>query len=70
MAALHEQNVNIYKDNNESTVYSPNPTTTESAIAGSTDLPTVTPRFIASGLGPNGTANTMVDDIEGGLRVT
>lgn len=70
MAALQEQNINLYKDNNESTVYSPNPTTTESAISGSTPLPTVTPRFIASGLGPNGTTNTMVDDIAAGLRVT
>jgi hypothetical protein len=70
MAALHNQNLNLYKDNNESTVYSPNSATTESAISGSTPLPTVTPLFIASGLGPNSTTNTMVNDLDSGIRVT
>ena len=68
--ALQEQNINIYKDNFQSTVLSPNPSTTATAIAGQTALPTITPLFISAGLGPNGTANTMVTDIDSGLQVT
>ena len=60
----------LYKNNNESAVLSPNANKTKTAIAGKTDLPRVTPLFISSGLGPNGTNNTMVSDIDGGLQVT
>lgn len=70
MAALQEQNINLYKDNYQSTVYSPNPADTQTAVSGNQPLPVITPRFIASGLGPNGTANTMVTDIDSGLQVT
>lgn len=62
MAALKDQNLNLYRNNNYSTVYSPN------SLATSTT--TVVPRFISSGLGPNGTSNTMVTDIDSGIRVT
>ena len=70
MQALKEQNIQLYKNNNESTVYSPNPSTTQTAISGNTALPTVTPLFISAGLGPNGTANTMVTDLDSGIRTT
>jgi len=70
MASLNQMNANLYKNNNQSQVNSPNPTTTASAISGGNPLPTVTPLFISSGLGPNGTSNTMVSDISSGLQVT
>ena len=70
MEALKEENENLYKNNFESTVLSPNPVTTQTAISGGNDLPTVVPLFISAGLGPNGTANTMVTDIDSGIQVT
>lgn len=62
MKALKQQNLNLYNNNNQSVVFSPNSLATSSS--------TVVPRFISSGLGPNGTANTMVTDIDSGIRVT
>ena len=70
MEALKEQNVDLYKNNFQSTVLSPNPTTTATAVSGNTALPTVVPLFISAGLGPNGTNNTMVTDIDSGIQVT
>jgi hypothetical protein len=70
MDSLNQMNTDLYKNNNESQVKSPNPTTTASAISGGNPLPTVTPLFISAGLGPNGTSNTMVSDIDSGLQVT
>jgi hypothetical protein len=65
MSTLNQMNTNLYINNNQSKVYSPN-----SLTASNNPLPTVTPLFISSGLGPNGTANTMVTDIDSGLQVT
>ena len=70
MAALKEENLKLYKNNFQSTVLSPNPVSTQAAIAGNNPLPTVTPLFISAGLGPNGTANTMVTDLDLGIRTT
>ena len=41
-----------------------------SAGANRDTIPRVTPLFISAGLGPNGTADTMVTDIDSGIRVT
>ena len=49
-------------------MYSPNPTTTNAAMTANSALPTIVPRFIGQGLGPNGTANTMINDIDSSLR--
>jgi hypothetical protein len=70
MVALKQKNVNLYKNNINNKVYSPNSITTQASIAGGNPLPTVTPLFISQGLGPNGTANTMVTDIDSALRIT
>jgi hypothetical protein len=70
MQALKEQNLNLYKDNYQSTVLTPNPTDTQTAISGSTPIPMVTPLFISAGLGPNGSASSMVTDIDSGIQVT
>jgi len=70
MLALKQLNLNIYTDNQNSRVTSPNPTTVASAIAGNNPLPTVSTLFVTQGLGPNGTANTMTTDIDAGIAVT
>jgi hypothetical protein len=71
--AMQNMNLNLYYNNINATVYSPDPIATTNALMPNTpnsSLPTIVPRFIQSGLGPNGTAGTMVDDIDSGLRVT
>ncbi|CAM6002166.1 unnamed protein product [Sphagnum balticum] len=70
MAALRQANNDLYKNNYQSVVYSPNSSSTASAIAGNNPLPTVTPLFIQSGLGPVTTNSTMVNDIDQGFSVT
>lgn len=62
-------NLDLWTNNYQSNVYSPNPTTTNAAMTPPVSaLPTITPRFIQQGLGPNGTANTMINDIDSSLR--
>jgi hypothetical protein len=39
-------------------------------MSAGTSIPTITPYFIAHGLGPNTTANTMVNSIDQKLRIT
>jgi hypothetical protein len=48
----------------------PNPDTTQTNTAAGLGYPSVDSVFIKTGLGPNGTFNTMVDDIDRGLRTT
>ena len=52
--SLRQQNIKLYTNNQGSTVANPNPTTS---------TPRVTPLFIASGLGPYLTNNTMTSDL-------
>jgi hypothetical protein len=70
MNGLKEQNIQIYKNNNQSTVYTPYMIQTKADISGNNPLHTIIPLFISQGLGPNGTNNTMVSDIDSGIRVT
>jgi hypothetical protein len=70
LAALRQQNINIYINNQQSTVYSSNHATTNAAILANAPLPTITPLFISSGLGPTTLNNTMTADIESGIKVT
>ena len=51
-------------------MYTPTQADTAADIAGKLDIRRVVPLFIGKGLGPNGTANTMVTDIDAGLQVT
>lgn len=60
--ALKQANINLYTNNNLSTVYSPNPST-----ASNSPLPTVVPLFISSGLGPYTQNATMTYDIHQAL---
>jgi len=68
--AMQNMNLNLYYNNNNATVYSPDPIATTNALMSNSSLPTIVPSFIQSGLGPNGTAGTMVHDIDSGLQVT
>lgn len=53
-------NVNFFKTYRNNTLSSPDPNST-------IDINSV---FLTTGLGPNGTTNTMVDDIDASLRIT
>ena len=63
-------NLNIYLNNKDSEVLSPNPATTDTNRQSGDPLPTIVPQFISSGLGPSSTTNTMTYDIDLGLRTT
>lgn len=63
-------NLALWTNNNQSVVYTPNPTTTKTAMTAGTPIPTITPLFINTYLGPNGTANTMITDIDSAFRIT
>jgi hypothetical protein len=65
--ALQQANINLYTNNNLSRVYSPNPSTTASAVSSNSPLPTVVPLFISSGLGPYTQSGTMTYDIHQAL---
>lgn len=67
MNSLRQQNINLYTNNYQSTVFSPNPSTTSSAVSSNSPLPTVVPLFISSGLGPYTTNNTMTYAIDDGF---
>ena len=67
---LESMNLDLYTNNKDSVVKTPNPTTTYAAMTAPSTIPTIVPRFIQQGLGPNGTANTMVNDIDSSYRVT
>ena len=70
MVVMNNQNMEIYSRNKNAQYISPNPTTTQANLAAKMNYPTVDSVFIKTGLGPNGTFGTMVDDIDRGLRVT
>ena len=62
--------MDLWDNNHNSVVKSPDPAATYSAMTLGNPMPTIVPRFISSGLGPNGTANTMITDIDSDLRIT
>jgi hypothetical protein len=70
MEDMKQMNLNIYRHHNDSTLITPNPTTTKTAVDNGLTIPTITSRFVEEDLGPNGTFGTMTDDIDRGLRLT
>jgi hypothetical protein len=66
---MKQQNLNIYRNNNDSKVTTPNPGTTAATPLGSA-LPKVDSYFITSGLGPNSSDTKMTSDIDKGFRFT
>jgi hypothetical protein len=69
MQTMKQANLDMYKNNKDSKVTTPNPTTTAATPVGS-PLPVVDSLFVKTGLGPNGTSNTMVTDVDQALRKT
>lgn len=63
LTAFKQANINLHTNNYLSTVYSPNPSTTASAISANSPLPTIDPLFITTGLGPYTASGTMTYDI-------
>lgn len=60
LAAFRQQNINIYNNNYQSTVFSPNHISS----------PPITPYFISNDLGPYTVNTTMTGDIEGAIKLT
>lgn len=67
MQSMKQQNLNLYRNNNDSKVTTPNPFTTASTSLG-TPLPKVDSYFIINGLGPNSSDSKMTSDIDKGFR--
>ena len=70
MQAMQTDNINIYNAYSSSQITTPNPDSTSTAINAGQDTPKIDSLFIKTGMGPNGTANTMATDIDSGLRTT
>lgn len=70
LKAMQTANLNIYNNYKLSQLTTPNPSTTATAANAGQSTPRVDSRFIKTGMGPNGTAKTMVTDIDAGLQVT
>lgn len=70
MTIMKNKNIDIYNQNHDAQLITPNPSTTETNINAGLDYPLIDSVFIQSGLGPNGTFGTLVDDIDRGLRTT
>ncbi len=65
MFSIKKANLDIYRSNNDSKVITPNPTTTRASAPA---ISYVNSRFITQGMGPNGTNNTMITDIDSWIR--
>lgn len=70
MKAMQTANLDIYNTYKNSQMITPNPDATATAANAGQSTPVIDSRFIKTGLGPNGTANTMVSKIDAGLRTT
>lgn len=67
MEAMKKANLDLYKNNKDSKVTTPNPATTDATPVGS-PLPVIDSLFVKTGLGPSNTTNTMVSDIDQSLQ--
>ena len=70
MQSMRTANLDIYNIYKNSQMTTPNPSTTASAANAGQSTPVIDSRFIKTGLGPNGTSNTMVTDIDSALKTT
>lgn len=70
MKTMQTNNLNIYTNYAAAQLITPNPTTTATAANAGQSTPMIDSVFIKTGMGPNGTVNTMVTDIDAGLRTT
>lgn len=67
---MQTANLNIYSTFKNSQLITPNPDSTDTAKNAGQGTPMIDSMFIKYGMGPNGTSNTMVTDIDQGLRTT
>lgn len=70
MKAMQTANLNIYSKYKSSQMITPNPDTTSTNLNNNISVPLIDSVFVKQGMGPNGTTNTMVTDIDAGLRTT
>jgi hypothetical protein len=70
MKSMQNANLNIYNNFISSQLVTPNPDTTKVAANAAQPVPKIDSLFIKQGMGPNGTVNRMVTDIDSGLRTT
>ena len=70
MKAMRTAALDIYNKYKLSQLTTPNPDSTATANNAGQPTPVVDSRFIKTGMGPNGTSNTMATDIDLGLRTT
>lgn len=68
--AMRTSALDIYNKYKPSQLITPNPDSTATANNAGQTTPLVDSRFIKTGMGPNGTSNTMATDIDLGLRTT
>ena len=64
MNSMQTANLDIYNTYKSSQMITPNPDTTSTAANAGQATPLIDSLFIKQGMGPNGTANTMVTDID------
>lgn len=70
MQSMRTDNIDIYSTYKDSRMTTPDPVGTATANNAGQSAPLVDSRFIKTGMGPNGTANRMVTDIDAGFRTT
>lgn len=70
MKAMRTAALDLYNKYKSSQLTTPNPDSTATANNAGQPTPVIDSRFIKTGMGPNGTSNTMVTDIDLGLRTT
>ena len=70
MQTMQTNNLNIYNTFKTSQMVTANPDSTATAKNAGQGTPMIDSMFIKFGMGPNGTSNTMVTDIDVGLRTT
>ena len=64
MNSMQTANLDIYNTYKSSQMITPNPDTTATAANAGQATPLIDSLFIKQGMGPNGTVNTMVTDID------
>jgi hypothetical protein len=70
MQSMQIENINLYSKYKNSQMITPNPITTAVNLNANISVPMIDSLFIKKGLGPNGTSETMITEIDSGLRTT
>jgi hypothetical protein len=70
MQLMQTDNFNLYSKYKDMQMITPNPISTATNLNANISVPMIDSLFIKQGLGPNGTAGTMISDIDYGFRIT